>query len=225
MFKGIIYKEWTKTKWVIGSMLLIGLVIVAFLFLKLERSFRFAGYEHLWDVIINRNQFMFSYLKYYPLLVGLGLAVSQWLPEILSARLKLTMHLPMRETRAMYGMTGYSLLVLLAVYMVTGGITLVGMTHYFPREMVGIAVQTLLPWFLAGFTAYLLLSFTLLEPLWKRRALNVFIAYFLLTTYFIKAQQGAYEGGQYVLFIIPVISWLLAMYSTSRYKAGVQAIA
>lgn len=70
MTSALLFKEWKKTKWFAIGAFAVGLALLTYIFLKLGRSFRMVGLEHLWDVIVNRDQFLFRDVKYFPLATG-----------------------------------------------------------------------------------------------------------------------------------------------------------
>ncbi len=223
MNNAIFYKEWIKTRWYIMALLVVGLIIEGIMFLKLGRSFRFAGHEHLWDVIVNKHQFMFSYIKFYPLVTGLVLASSQFVPETNSFRLKLSLHLPMPETRAISLMLGFSSALLFLLFASLMTILLLGAGYFFASEIVSSIFITVLPWFMVGFVGYFLLSFCIFEPLWKRRLVNLLISIFVIYIFFVRSHPGAYMHVVPLVLLIPLVSVLLVYYSAYRFKIGVQA--
>ena len=223
MNRALFYKEWIKIRWFFTAAIIAGVVIELIMFLKLGRSFRFAGHEHLWDVIVNKHQFMFSMIKYYPICVGVIIGMAQVLPEISRSRLKLSLHLPMKEARVVAVMAGFGLGLLILLLSVLQVLMLGGARYYFAGEMVNSVFYTSLPWFMAGITAYLLLAFSLYEPIRKRKVVNICTSAFLLYLHFISSFPGAWSGSIWLLLIMPVISSLFLFYSVYRFKAGVQA--
>ncbi len=224
MNKAIFYKEWIKVRWSVLAIIIIGIVIEIIMFLKLGRSFRFSGREHIWDVIVNRNQFLFSYIKYYPLAAGLILSIVQFLPEINNSRLKLSLHLPMKETNIITHMLGSISGLLLLLFLIEVAILILGLRYFFEKEIVNTIFLTVLPWFIAGLAGYLLFAFCFFEPLWKRRIINILLSFFILYLFFISKYPGAYSQAVLMVLLIPVICFLLVYYSVSRFKIGIHPI-
>ena len=222
MKKAFFYKEWIKTRWFLLAILIGGVLVEIYLFLKLGRSFRYAGHEHLWDVIVNRNQFMFHTLKYFPILAGLLIGVVQMIPEIVEKRLKLSLHLPLYESKTITLMVGYILIILISIFIISFITLILGAAIYFPLEIIKSIAITVLPWYLCGITAYLLVVFCCLEPLWRRRIINILISVCFLGTYFLSSFPGAYSKNILTMMIIPAISFLLIYLSVFRFKTGVQ---
>ncbi len=225
MIKAFFYKEWIKTRKYFALVVIIGLILEAYMFLKLGRSFRFAGYEHLWDVVINKNQFLFSYLKYYPFWAGLILGILQFLPEISNFRIKLSLHLPLKETRIIFYMLSYGVISLVILFVLLSGILFLGASHFFAKEIVSNYLLTTLPWFFSGLCGYFLFAFCAFEPVWKRKLVNICLSAFLLYFFFITDFPAAYEklSSIIILCIIPLIGITMVYYSIYRFKIGVQA--
>jgi hypothetical protein len=224
MIKATFYKEWVKTRWFLLAIFATALVAETIIFLKLGRSFRYAGHEHLWDVVINRKQFLFSLIKYYPLLAGVILAAAQFVPETISSRFKLSLHLPFKETNISSAILGYGAGWLFIIFFVSFISIVVGAKIIFATEIANWVLVTILPWYIAGFIAYFLFAFAILEPLWKRKIVNALLSAFLLWSFYIKSIPGSYQNIIYLLPLLILVSILLVFYSIYRYKTGVQAI-
>ena len=222
MRKALFYKEWTKTRWFLLATLACGVLINIYMLLKIGRSFRFAGHEHLWDVIVNRNQFLFSLQQYYPAISGLIVAGAQMIPEINNKRLKLSLHLPLKESKIITNMITTILGVLIIALGLNLGFLILGASLYFPAQIIQSTIITLLPWYIGGILAYLLVVFCCFEPLWKRRVINILISIALLNIYYLSNFPGAYSKNIFVMIIIPLISLLFVYLSVFRFKSGVQ---
>ena len=223
MNKALVYKEWIKVRWFFTFLVMAGIVIEMIMFLKLGRSFRFAGHEHLWDVIVNKHQFMFSLIKYYPICTGVIIGMAQVLPEISRSRLKLSLHLPMEETQTISIMAGFGSGILILLLFVLQILMLGGVWYYFPIEIVSSVFYMSLPWFIACITAYLLVAFILYEPIRKRKVVNLFISAPLLFLHFSGKLTGAWFGSIWLLLMMPFVSSLFLFYSVYRFKTGVQS--
>ena len=74
-------------------------------------------------------------IKYVPLLIGVCIGLSQYVPEVLDKRIKLTLHLPLRNTMALYTMLCYGFLLLILSYGVVFGTFFYLNNSYFPFEV------------------------------------------------------------------------------------------
>ena len=187
----IFYKEWIKTRW---YLLLAGVVTLGFAgysMLRINRVVELKGVEHVWEVMLQRDAVFVDLLQYIPLLVGLLLAVVQFVPEMHRKCLNF---------------------LLMAVYL----------ESILASELVRHILLTAVPWYLAGVSAYLLVSWVCLEPAWKRRILNLIITVLVLRVFFLSATPEAYNSflpwlTLYTL-LIAGFSWL----SVIRFKEGKQ---
>lgn len=222
MNKALLYKEWKKTKWFNIGIFGLGVLLLIYIFMSLSRSFRFAGMEHLWDVVINRDQFLFRDLKYFPLAAGLCLGLAQFVPEIIEKRIKLSLHLPLSERRIILLMLAFGQFVLLAVFLVHVLAVLVFSQFYFPQEFLISMLVTVLPWYIAGLVAHSFVGMICLEPTWKRRVFNFLLMAGSLNFCFLSEFPGAYDYLLCFLLLIPVYVMPFTFSSVYRFKTGEQ---
>lgn len=222
MIKALLYKEWIKLRWVFWLVLLGGLLVELYLFIRVGRSFRIAGAGHIWDVVVSRNQFLFADMRYWPLVAGIALALMQFIPEVSLKRLKLTLHLPMDEGRIILTMLGFGLLALMLAFGLQLALLLGGISHLFAPPFVASAVSTVLPWYLGGLSAYLLVAFVCIEPSWIRRFVNALIGITLIQLFYLSTVPGAYGGYAAMMVLIPVLALLWVFISVYRFKIGIQ---
>lgn len=222
MIKALLYKEWIKLRWVFWLVLLGGLLVELYLFIRVGRSFRIAGAGHIWDVVVNRNQFLFADMRFWPLVAGSALALMQFIPEVSMKRLKLTLHLPMNECRIILTMLGFGLLALMLAFGLQLLVLLGGISYFFAAPFVVSAASTVLPWYLGGLSTYLLIAFVCIEPSWIRRFINVLIGITLIQLFYLSTVPGAYGGYAAMMVVIPVLALLWVFISVFRFKIGVQ---
>jgi hypothetical protein len=222
MWKSIIYKEWIKTRSAIVIIVVVFLGVGIYSFLKLNESIRLSGMVNLWETVVQKDLVLFSYFEYLPLVAGIFLAITQYIPELQSKRLKLTLHLPLKENNILLMMLVYGVAVIVALLLVTLPLLLLGLSLHFPREIVYAAFQRLIPWFLAGPTTYMITSWICLEPQWKQRMMNVVPGLLFLSLFLISAKSGAYAPFDPFLIVALIVSFFFPFYSTARFKEGVQ---
>ncbi|WP_088654887.1 hypothetical protein [Geofilum rhodophaeum] len=222
MIKALLYKEWLKTRWFILGATIAGLLLQNWLFMKTGRSLRLVGAEHIWDVIINRNQFLFTELKYLPLFSGALMGLAQFLPEITNRRIKLTFHLPLREKTITAWMVGYGIGVLLLLFILQTSILAVGMSVNFAPEIVANGLLTVMPWYVGGLWAYLACAFVALEPTWRQRIPNLLVTVALLRTLYLSDFPAAYQKMPVYLMALTIVLTLWTWLSVYRFKIGRQ---
>jgi hypothetical protein len=222
MYKSLIYKEWIKTQKAILLLLFVFLGIGIYSFMKITEAIRLLGMVNYWESIIQKDITLFPYFKYLALSGGVLLAITQYVPELQYKRLKLTLHLPLNETKILSIMLYYGFSVILLFILITLPALLFGLSIYFPAEIVWAAYYNMLPWFLAGLAAYLTTSWICLEPQWKQRVMNAIPGICAVSYFFIAAKSGAYQPFLPYLAGFIIIAFFFSFYSTIRFKEGVQ---
>ena len=112
----IFYKEWIKTRWYLLLALLVTLGFAGYSMLRINRVASMKGVEHVWEVMLSRDTVFVDLLEFIPLLVGILLALVQFVPEMHHKCLKLTLHLPYPQLRMINLMLLYGLVVLLICF-------------------------------------------------------------------------------------------------------------
>lgn len=157
-----------------------------------------------------------------PALLGVLLAVVQFVPEMAQKRLKLTLHLPFPQWKMILLMSGIGLGALALLFIVQTAV-LWGYFHaLLAPELVARILLTALPWYLAGLTLYLLTAWICLEPTWKRRLANLLIAVGVCRIFFLSDTPQAYDGMLSWLALLLVCSLFFPLLSVYRFKQGCQ---
>ena len=112
MNKAIFYKERIKIRRFYPLAIAVLAGFTAYALLRIGRMYAFNGAASVWLAVLDRGDVLVDPLKYLPALVGAGLGLAQFLPEITQKRLKLTLHLPDSRRAMMLGMLGYGLVLL-----------------------------------------------------------------------------------------------------------------
>ena len=153
--------------------------------------------------------------------IGLG-GIAQFAPELSRRSLKLTLHLPQSPLRSTYQMLACGVTLLLWHTLLYIGVLFIGLQGVLAYELLAYVLSATLPWILAGFLGYLLMSWILLEPTWRRRILYTLIAVLLMRLCFISPTAGAYAPFLPTLLIYTILSSTLVWLSVSRFKEGRQ---
>ncbi|MDR1738585.1 MAG: hypothetical protein LBR66_07225 [Candidatus Symbiothrix sp.] len=222
MIQAIIYKEWIKTRSVVILLLAIFIAASIYSFMKIAQDARLMGMTAYWESLIEKDAALFPYFTYLPLLAGVLLAITQFVPELQFKRLKLTLHLPLSESTIIWTMLLYGFLTVLALFTLTLPVLMFYISRILPREVVGMSFAQLLPCFLGGLAAYSITAWICLEPQWKQRILNILPAMVLLSCFYISASSGAYCPFVPYLIALTVVALLFSFISTTRFKEGVQ---
>lgn len=214
MFKAILYKEWLKIRWVYLAMIIVSLLLLLNILLNIAHDMKFVGANGYWSSVIFRGyQFYFS-LRFIPVLIGLVIAFSQFMPEILTNRLKLTLHLPVKENKLLFQMILIGFFALLMLFFLILLILSIMTRIYFPVEILSSMIITSLPWFIAGFVSYFSISMILIEPTWAQRILLILIVYGFVDFFLKNPWYNSY------IYSLPKFMLLAAFFSISIILSG-----
>jgi hypothetical protein len=222
MYSSLAYKEWLKVRWTFAITFLIGLAVLFSVYLNLRAIVEFNNANMVWNYIVFKGYMFFGQFKYIPFLIGLAVGIAQFLPEIQSLRLKLTLHLPLREDSTLLFMLffGFSLVVVqFVVYLLLLVLISVGA---FPAEITVAMVVSVLPWFIAGVATYFLTAVIMIEQLWFRRMALALFGFGFIDILFTGNEYGEYVYVlvQFALFTL-LLGYLIVL-SGFRFKRGVR---
>lgn len=222
MIKAIFYKERIKMRcfYPLGALLLFG--ATAYALLRVQRVITFKGAAHVWEVMLEKEVVFIDMLQYLPALLGVLLAVVQFVPEMTRKRLKLTLHLPFPQRKMILLMSGIGLGALALLFAVQMAVLWWYFHALLVPELVARILLTALPWYLAGLTLYLLTAWICLEPTWKRRLANLLVAAGVCRIFFLSDTPQAYDGMLPWLAALLVGSLFFPLLSVHRFKQGCQ---
>lgn len=220
MFKALLYKEWIKLRFYWCLLFAANLVFAAFLALSLRHVFQVREAFVVWSNWISKGYLFFRSAQYVPLLIGIVLSCLQFFPEILTKRLRLVLHLPLGQDRAV-GIHLAAGLLLLGLILAPGLLLiLISAGIYFPAEFQGVIWFTYGPWLLAGFAGYLLTAALLLEPTWLSRVFYLILGAALLRLLY---QDGFYNAYLRILpgvVLLTAALFVVPLLSTHRFGKG-----
>lgn len=222
MIKSLFYKEWIKSRWVLLIIVVAFAGVIGYSFMNISRSLRVAGADHIWFMIIQKELTFADFIKYIPLFAGLVLALAQYVPEMVNKRLKLTLHLPMREGRIFSTMLIFGICGLLCIYAISLLVLCIGLNSYFCPEIAAWSLSVTYSWFLGGIMTYLLTVWICLEPVWKQRIFNALIAVPTVFLFYFDEKPEAYNPFMLCLFALIVAGFTFSFRSLIRFKDGEQ---
>lgn len=118
MFSAIFYKEWIKTRRTVGLILLLLVALLVYALVQMGQTLRVNGAVQAWSAVLLKDMSLVPEVtKWFPLLTGLLLGVAQFIPEMTDKRLKLTLHLPLRESKIVFVTLLYGIAVLSAAFL------------------------------------------------------------------------------------------------------------
>lgn len=221
LFKALSYKEWIKTRRVLGVLVVLALAALAYTFIDVTHSIRLDEAVNAWYGYLFLGKQLPAVILLFSPLAGLALSLVQFIPEMTNKRLKLTLHLPADETSIVSSMLLYGYLVLAVLFAFLILILVATLSLVLPREIIQSFLQTLLPWFVSGWIVYGFSAWICFEPQWKQRIFNLLIGLALLSILFVSQTSGAYLHFGWGLFVLLVASFVFPFYSAVRFKHGV----
>ncbi len=222
MTQALLYKEWLKTRKTFWVSLAAALLLAAYACLSIQRIVVGKGVEHVWLIMLLKDQTFIDILKYVPLAIGVALGVAQMAPEMSHKRLKLTLHLPYPTNRLILWMILLGIIELTLIWVVTAGAVAIYQSTILPHELVSRCCITSLPWYLAGYIAYLFTASVCLEGRWAMRVIIALVAMGIACVLFMQPAPEAYWGAMSALILLIIILLALPYRSVYRFKEGLQ---
>lgn len=220
MWKSVLFKEWLKIRWILIIYTILGIIAVANVFLKVKHDITFHEANNYWYTVLFQGLQYFRYLKFLPLAGGLAIAVAQYFPETVSKRIKLTFHLPVNENKVLLMMVAFGSVCLFASFILMFGIFTGFSMAFFPDAIVISAIQSVIPWFLAGFAVYFLVGLIVLEPVWIFRLLYFLAACAVIPIFFQPSVTGGYAPLNLKLAILVALVSISVLFSGYRFRKG-----
>ncbi len=222
MLKAIFYKEWLKTSRTFAVCLLVGIAIAVYVALGINRIVVNKGVDHVWLIMLMKDQLFINAMRYVPLLIGLAIGVSQMAPEMSHKRLKLTLHLPYSSEKLIGLMLLTGLAELLLIFVTMECIVFGYESTMLPYELVNRGLLSTLPWLMGGFMAYLFATAVCLEGTWKNRILLGLMGTGVLSVMYMQDAPEGYNGMLLMLMIMMILTIALTYRSVYRFKEGRQ---
>ncbi len=220
MYKSLAYKEWLKLRWVALVGLSLEIVTLIYIFSNLRAAVEFNSAFDIWNVVVYKNYMFFGSIKYIPLFIGLLLGVFQYLPEILDMKLKLTLHLPLKENSVFIFLNAYGTMILLGLFLPFILMLIVASNIVFPHEITTATILTIIPWFLSAFVSYYFVAAVMIEPLWTRRIIISIVGFILINPLLINTGYVTYKLILFPLLLIVLTFTGLHILSGLRFKRG-----
>lgn len=219
----IYYKEWLKTRWFAVFTIILGVGICLYIYLDITSSFKIHGaFDYIIRVMYSNPQANFyrALLMYYPLVTSFCIGLSQYLPEVIDRKIKLTLHLPLKHNSVLTMMQSFGVLLLTIIYSIVILLFFLIGFKFFPVEVNRAFAISLAPWLLGGYASYFMISMISLEPVFFKQIIFAVVAYFFVKLYYV-----GYEHGDTVSLILPLlllmlIAGLTQFYTINRFIKG-----
>ena len=220
MLRSIFYKEWIKIGRTSILLTIVGLLLIAGIYLTVRHDLLLKDAEIYWNDIVYQKRIYFSIFKFMPLVAGLLIGLAQFVPETIEKRIKLSLHLPINEEEVVLKMLGIGTTVVLASFLLLFAVIYAWGLVYFPSEIVEKTAVTILPWFYSGLATYFLASFVVLEPIWKYRILYILTGGAFITLFYKSNTAGAYQPALLPLLLCVMMASISSLFSIYRFRKG-----
>ncbi|OAM90705.1 hypothetical protein OH491_02975 [Termitidicoccus mucosus] len=220
MTRALLYKEWIKLRLWWTLMLAASVAFALFLFFKLRYVVNANEAVTVWSTWIFKGWLFFRPFQYAPLVFGVTLGFLQFLPEVQAQRIRLALHLPLGETRAIALHLAAGALLLALVLLPAALVFSLGGALWFPGEWQGNLFRVFTPWILTGYGAYLAAAAILLETNWRHRVFYLLLSAGALRLFLLETAYDTYAR------ILPALAlWVLALvlvplFSSHRFRKG-----
>lgn len=221
MILSLFFKEWLKIKWTVFGIMFLFLITLGYIYIDTSYNFRNLEANNMWYNVITFGYLFYGDLfRFLPLAVGVVVALSQYLPEISSKRLRLTLHLPMQENFIILWMLFTGTCILIAIYLFSYLILTLISIAFFPFEILNSLFLTSMPWFLAGLVAYWAVAMIVIEPKWKTRIALIVVSLGFINFLFYSNTYNVYKNSVSFFFLFALIFALQIILSTHRFRKG-----
>ncbi len=214
-------KEWLKVKWVFAGLIILHGAALLVTYFDLANLFKSYKANEVIIQFITFEVVYYTKIKYVALLSGLGIGIFQYFPELNQSRLKLTMHLPVKEHLLIIQMalTGISLL---AILFLIDAVSVSYITAvYLPSEFFVSMITTTIPWYLGGLTAYAWVMIVFIEPSWRKRILLSVVGLGIGSLFYVGSGFNMYISALWYIASLTVISCSIIFLSAYNFKRGI----
>ena len=221
LFKALSYKEWIKTRRMLGILSLLGLAVLAYSFIEVTHLIRIKNAVNVWYAYLFMGYQLNWSLFAFPILAGLTTGLVQYLPEMTNRRLKLTLHLPASETSIVSSMLLYGYGMLGLLFLVFALLLSLSLSFIFSGEIIRLVLSQLIPALVAGLCTYGFTAWVCMEPQWRQRICNLLVSAGLLSVFFLAESYLVYSHFVPCMLLLLAGSFFFPFLSATRFKQGV----
>ena len=226
MVKSLLYKEWLKIRWSFFGLVLLNLLVVISICIPIYNDFKFYKANEIFGGVVSWGYLFYIDLMYIPLATGILLAIFQFFPEMNANRLKLSLHLPMKESKLLTIMLWHGLSLLMCLFVLDSILISLFTSIFFPSDVISSYLIVSLPWFLAGLTGYIFISIIFVEPSWSRRILYLVLGVGFVSWYYDTFTFAGFSfifSKSYPYFIlVTILLTPIILFSGNNYKRGIK---
>ncbi len=208
----IFYKESIKTRYMMFVLFAANIIYMIWNFIVIRRLFIQDHSEVVWYRTVNLGQIPYEDIMFIPFLTAVIYCIFQFLQEMRDARIRIALHVPCDSAVVILLHALFGMCFLSAVFFFDALMLYLSLVYFYPPEVGISAMITVLPWFIAGFYAYLGGAFVLLEPQTKRKILAACIYFGLCIPLYLYTNTGFYiDILPYFILLIPCMFYSLVL--------------
>ena len=133
MYKSLIYKEWLKIRYFLFGYGIMIIVLTGYLFLDIRHTLAMEKPINVWLYLIQYKMLFYNMVKFIPLVGGILLGLTQFVPEMTKNRYRLSFHLPLPEIKMLLFVVSTGFLAFLVANLIMyGGFLMI--RRYFIRS-------------------------------------------------------------------------------------------
>jgi hypothetical protein len=219
MYSSLLYKEWLKIRWTFAGIALLSLLVLLFIMLNVSYDMEQMTPKGFWGFVILQFYPFFMDLQYLPFLAGIVMAAAQFAPEMNASRLKLTLHLPVKENTLLFQMISIGFFLLITLFIIIAVLLAVISRIYFPVEVVSFVLGSSFLWFAGGLAAYFLASAIIVEPIWSRRLILLPFSLGFIDLYI--SVGNPHFNLQMFFLLSGLLTSILILFPTYHFKRGI----
>ena len=218
MFRSLLLKECIKLRAFMLAVLAFNLCVTGYVHVSMRKFFLMDHAEMVWYRVMHLGLSFYDPLMYACLLTGVFLAAAQFLPETRNHRFRISLHLPLPPHLVVLGHIVVGLAAVAGILALDLAALCAMTAVRFPHEVVMRTLTTVLPWALAGLTAYLGTGLLLLEPTWRLRIVDFLISAGVTGLFLRSGMPGAYAPILPWLFLLTLVFIPSVLYPAYRFR-------
>lgn len=164
MITSIIKKEWLKVRFIVLTLLIISIGILANFWYNLDFSFSTVEPESMmWYRFTGLEQKPYEYLSYLYFIIGLSISIFQFIPERIKNRIKIMTHLPISLSKSLFLHLFIGIFYIFILSLIITLLVLFVVSQYYPIEIVMVSIKDICFYFLGSIIIYLGVSSAIIE--------------------------------------------------------------
>lgn len=221
MIASLVKKEWKKTKTIISLFAVLSIIALAFIYFGMKNLVEYNEAHLALQEIISKSKINLTYIKNFLMIFGVILGFFQYYPEVVHARVRLHLHLPVKQNYLIHVFMVYGLGVILLFSCIVNGIFFASIVSMFPVELFYGFETKLFSAFLLSIIGYLGIAIFLITPS-KNVKLGIFALSLALLMVYQDYTRGYFAGETlyYYFSFIFIAYYMLLFDSFKTYTRG-----